>query len=228
MLRPFYMHVGKDSSWKCWDEGTKQNRRRPDGWRQSLLISHLCLHPPGLFIHSAALHPLSSLHCSPVEEDLTAAFYTSQDAPTTVVSFKWKDNWQTTCCQSWWDFETPIFVRHCLTPRPTTSPPGLVGVVTDLIPCPDYLAASMAKRSNLNLLRCARRQSGLGRVDSYQTCLISRLESPDCAATRVGEGGNDAWEGTTMMSVTNCLSALDRFFSDNCNFALMLRLHSLS
>lgn len=125
VLRPFRMHVGEDSSWKCWDGGKKQNRRRSDGWRRSLLISQLCLHPPGIFIYSAALCSLSSFHCSPVEEDLTAAVYTSQDAPATVVSFKFKDNSHIKLYVPgvWWDFKTSIFVCHCLIHQAPPSPP---------------------------------------------------------------------------------------------------------
>lgn len=49
--------------------------------------------PAGIiYLFSATLCPLSSFHCTPVEEDLTAAVYTSQDSPATVVPYKSKDN----------------------------------------------------------------------------------------------------------------------------------------
>lgn len=205
MLRPSHMHVDEDSSWKCWDGGKKQNRGRSDGWRRSLLISQLCLHPPGLFIYSAALCPLSSFHCSPVEEDLTAAVYTSQDSPTTVVSFKFKDNWHIISSRRlmrFRNFHLSVSLSYTKPRQPHPHPETCGGSPTLRLCRPDSLARLPCSVSGWKIQsqppRSARRQSGPGRVDLDQTCLISRIESPDCAVTQVGEGGNGAWEGTTM------------------------------
>lgn len=108
---------------------------------------------------------------------LTDAVYSHRDAPTTKSSF---------FNQRVVNAQTTLLVRQSLTPRLTQPHSyqrrvGAVqpqGRIVDLIPRQDYLVASEAERSNLNLPQSARRQS------SGPSRFLSRFDTQDWKSCR--------------------------------------------